>query len=121
MNDCHIVPIVQIQCHRLDGFHLVSSFDTQHGSSSSVNSLSDSVSTGIGPPFLQSPDVLATAAGPFSDIFATFSFLTSTCDLFCFLLTGVFFFGADLVSDLCLSTSLVLWWFKLGFLGQTIQ
>jgi hypothetical protein len=26
------------------------------------------VSTGIGPPFLQSPDVLATAAGPFSDI-----------------------------------------------------
>jgi phage/plasmid primase-like uncharacterized protein len=28
MNDCHIVPIVQIQCHRLDGFHLVSSFDT---------------------------------------------------------------------------------------------
>jgi hypothetical protein len=74
------------------------------------------VSTGIGPPFLQSPDVLATAAGPFSDIFATFSFLTSTCDLFCFLLTGVFFFGADLVSDFCLSTSLVLWWFKLGFL-----
>jgi hypothetical protein len=34
--------------------------------------------------------------------------LTATCDLFCFLLTGVFFFGADLVSDFCLSTSLVL-------------
>ena len=104
MNDCHIVPIVQIQCHRLDEFHLVSSFDTQHGSSSSVNSLSDSVSTGIGPPFLRSPDVLDTAAGPFSDILATFSFLTATCDLLCFLLTGFFFFGADLVSDFCLST-----------------
>jgi hypothetical protein len=48
--------------------------------------------------------VLATAAGPFSDILATFSFLTATCDLFCFLLTGVFFFGADLVSDFYLST-----------------
>jgi hypothetical protein len=74
------------------------------------------VSTGIGPLFLQSPDVLASAAGPFPHILATFSFLTATCDLFCFLLTGVFFFGADLVSDFCLSTSLVLWWFKLGFL-----
>jgi hypothetical protein len=29
------------------------------------------VSTGIGPPFLQSPDVLATAAGPFSNILET--------------------------------------------------
>jgi hypothetical protein len=48
--------------------------------------------------------VFATAAGPFSDILATFSFLTATCDLFCFLLTGVFFFGADLVSDFYLST-----------------
>jgi hypothetical protein len=66
------------------------------------------VSTGIGPPFLQSPDVLATAAGPFSNILETFSFLTATYDLFCFLLTGVFFFGANLVSDFCLSTSLVL-------------
>jgi hypothetical protein len=54
------------------------------------------VSTGIGSPFLQSSDVLATAAGSFSDILATFSFLTATCDLLCFLLTGVFFFGADL-------------------------